>query len=71
MTICTLCVDQERGRYVAFFGEDPIVFAESYTSTDEAVGFLTKRIAGTDYRIERVIDLDVEWEKQKPAGVPV
>ena len=60
-TIYVACVDPERGRYLAFNDEGGIIItAESYTSTDEAVGRLV--MGASD--LFQVIVRDVE----KPNG---
>lgn len=56
MRIYTVCVDPERGRYLAVSTEDATVRAESYTSEDEAVGILIREYPGLV--VEKVVSLD-------------
>ena len=46
MKIYTLCVDPERGKYLAISTEDPKVRAFSYSSEEEALGLLVKQNPG-------------------------
>lgn len=68
MTIFTLCVDPERGKYLAFFGEDPIVQEVSYTSTDEAVGKLMKKAVG--WPVSKIVVVDALIKSESPAASP-
>lgn len=70
MTIFTICVDQERGCYVAFCRESPGIRAESYIGADEAVGKLVRHVKGTTASaIDEIIDLDAVWSKAKQTGL--
>jgi hypothetical protein len=52
MTIYTMCVDAERGRYMAISAEDPAMKAFSHTSENEALGELVQLLV----RNEKAVD---------------
>lgn len=56
MNIYTLCVDPERGRYLAVSTENPEMIASSYTSEDEAIGILIRENPGLV--IDNIFSLD-------------
>ena len=51
-----MCVDQERGRYLAVSTEDAEVWADSHTSHDDALGKLVRNNAGIT--VDKVVDID-------------
>lgn len=56
LTIYVLCVDSERGRYLAVSTTDPSIIAVSYTNVGEAIGNLV--ISNPGIQIDEVVDLD-------------
>ena len=49
MVIFTLCIDPERGRYIAFSSEDCELTAISHNSEEEAVGLLMINCPGLPF----------------------
>jgi hypothetical protein len=63
MIILRLCVDQERGKYLALFADYPEKRALSNKSTAEAVAFLIMKYP-TDVKTNPIV-YEVDWMQDK------